>query len=915
VERLASRGAGVTVASSGLSLAIQITATIVLARLLVPADFGLVAMVTTFSLLLTNFGLNGFTEAILQREELDHKLASNIFWICLGAGLFLTLGFASAASLLARLYHNSLVEPVAVGTSITIFITGSSVVHLALLKRAMRFSWLSANDICSRFVSVGVSILLGWAGYGYWALVAGTVAQASIQTIGSWVLCRWVPGPPRRGVPGMVPMVRFAINVYARFTFNYLGRNTDNLLVGWRFGSQTLGFYKKAYDLFALSASQLTAPLTNVAVSALSRFEPNSLPYKQLLLNALAVTALVGMGVGANLTLVGKDVIYVLLGPNWSPAGRMLTFFGPGIGIMLLYQTHGWIHLSIGEANRWFRWGIIEYAFTSLLFVLGLHWGPEGVAVAWTVSFWILTIPALWYAVRPIQLGITEVVAAIWKYVLASLVAAGVTAVVMGSLPSLESASGMGVALARIAVSSLVFLTLYLSSIILLHRGLAPLHLIAGLLQEMALGGKRAYPSAADIAIGGTETPGTLNSRGSSGKPLVSILIPSFNAQEWIADTLRSAIAQTWERKEIIVVDDGSTDATLAIARGFESDIVRVVTQRNQGAAAARNKAISLSEGDYLQFLDADDLLAPDKIAIQMDAVKEVGGKRTLLSSAFGVFQYRHRRAKFVPTELWHDCSPFEWLLCKMGQNTYMQTATWLVSRELAEAAGPWDIRLLSDDDGEYFCRILLASDGVRFVPEAKVYYRGPGLAFGNLSHIGSSTRKLHALWLSMQLHIGYLRSLEDSERVRTACLRYIQTSLIYFYPEQPEIVEQAEQMARDMGGELTPPRLSWKYFWIRTLFGWRLAKLGQRLLLGLRWKLGRSWDKALYRLEHRPSVLDMHNEHRSQTSGTGADATTFSSDELRNGSQTAAMKCANPTSLTDSVSRLTSTVYERKDQ
>ncbi len=110
-------------------------------------------------------------------------------------------------------------------------------------------------------------------------------------------------------------------------------------------------------------------------------------------------------------------------------------------------------------------------------------------------------------------------------------------------------------------------------------------------------------------------------------KALVSILIPAFNAQEWIADTLRSAIAQTWERKEIIVVDDGSTDQTLAIARQFESDFLRVITQKNQGAAAARNLALSLSRGDYLQWLDADDLLAPDKVARQVEECRTLSSK------------------------------------------------------------------------------------------------------------------------------------------------------------------------------------------------------------------------------------------------------------------------------------------------
>lgn len=334
-------------------------------------------------------------------------------------------------------------------------------------------------------------------------------------------------------------------------------------------------------------------------------------------------------------------------------------------------------------------------------------------------------------------------------------------------------------------------------------------------------------------------------------EPLVSILIPAFNAQDWIADTLRSAIAQTWPRKEIIVVDDGSTDQTLAIARQFRSDYVRVVTQENQGAAAARNKAFSLSQGDYIQWLDADDLLAPDKIAKQLETSGHPN-KRTLLSSAWARFMYRYYRAEFLPTDLWCDLSPTEWLVRKLGKNLFMQPATWLVSRELTEAAGPWDTLLLVDDDGEYFCRVLLASDGVRFTPAAKVYYRVSGSA--SLSYIGRSDRKIQAHWRSMQLHIGYLRSLEDSERVRAACVKYLQSSLVHFYPERPDIVQQAENMASDLGGRLEAPRMSWKYHWIELVWGYETAKRTRLRLPQIKQSLMRAWDKALFRIENRRS-------------------------------------------------------------
>jgi glycosyltransferase involved in cell wall biosynthesis len=331
--------------------------------------------------------------------------------------------------------------------------------------------------------------------------------------------------------------------------------------------------------------------------------------------------------------------------------------------------------------------------------------------------------------------------------------------------------------------------------------------------------------------------------------PLVSILIPAFNSQEWIADTIESALAQTWPRKEIIVVDDGSTDQTLAIAQRFASKEVSVIPQKNQGATIARNEAYSLSQGDYIQWLDADDLLARDKIALQMKAVDRGVGNRTLLSSAWGHFMYRSHRAQFVPTSLWCDLAPVEWLLRKLGDNLYMQTATWLVSRELTEAAGPWDNRFRwSDDDGEYFCRVLLASDGTHFVPDARVFYRTTSMA--RLTYAGPREKKMESHMLSMQSHVRYILSLEDSARVRAACLRFLQVGLLAFYPQRPDIVEELENLAGKLGGRLEMPRLRWQYAWIQKLFGWDIGRRAQILLPQLKTSLIRSWDKALYRFD-----------------------------------------------------------------
>lgn len=483
LRRAAVRSVGVTVFAQVLAFAIQMIATIVLARLLAPSDFGVVTMVTTFSVLLASCGQIGFPDAVLQHEKMNHFLASNLFWINLCIAAVLTIAFAAAASLLARFYGDPRVARIAVAASLTIFITSTSVLHLALLKRAMRFSMVSANDIVARMVSVSVSVLLAWSGWGYWALVAGVIAQPLSMSIGAWLLCRWVPAFPRR-VEGTAAMVRFARNVSGRWSISYITQNTDNLLVGWKFGPGSLGFYKKAYDLFSLPFSLLT--VYPVAVSTLSRLNRDPVQYRRYFLGGLSILALIGMGLGAVLTLVGTDLVRLVLGPRWEMAGHIFTFFGPGIGIMLIYSTHGMIHLSLGTTGRFFRWGIIEAIVTCLMFFSGLPWGPVGMALAWTASSWLLILPAFWYAGRPIRLGVTPIIAAIWKSLLASLLAGCACAGIIREIPSLVTAPGAAGALARIVTNSSLFVILYIGAVIVLHRGCAPLYQLGRLVREMA---------------------------------------------------------------------------------------------------------------------------------------------------------------------------------------------------------------------------------------------------------------------------------------------------------------------------------------------------------------------------------------------------------------------------------------------
>ena len=329
---------------------------------------------------------------------------------------------------------------------------------------------------------------------------------------------------------------------------------------------------------------------------------------------------------------------------------------------------------------------------------------------------------------------------------------------------------------------------------------------------------------------------------------LVSILIPAWNAERWIAATIESALAQTWIAKEIIVVDDGSTDRTLAIARGFGDRGVRVITQANQGAATARNTAVRAAHGSYLQFLDADDLLHPRKIEAQLQGAEDGRRSRVLLTCRWGRFFVRPEQARFAPDSLWQDLSPADWIVTKFIDNRFMFPASWLVSRRLADDAGPWNETLSLDDDGEYMCRLVAASQQVRFMPDAECYYR-----IGNSGSLSSqrSDRALQSGYSSMRLCIERLLRLEDSERTRRACVRLLQDNLAHFYPDKADLVDQCRRLARKLGGDLTPPGERFHFMLFRGIFGWRRAKLARSALNDAKLRT-RRWADGLRRVDAR---------------------------------------------------------------
>ncbi len=303
---------------------------------------------------------------------------------------------------------------------------------------------------------------------------------------------------------------------------------------------------------------------------------------------------------------------------------------------------------------------------------------------------------------------------------------------------------------------------------------------------------------------------------------LVSILIPCHNAAPWLAQTLESALAQTWPEKEIIFVDDGSTDGSLELARGYESRGVRVLTQPNRGASAARNAGLREARGGFIQFLDADDLLAPDKIAVQMDRLL-ASPPRHIASGAWARFRRDPREAAFVPEPNWGDLSGLEFLLRHYEAGWMMLPAAWLCPRPLLDEAGPWDERLTLNDDGEYFGRVMLAAAGILFCGTARSYYRS-GLR-RSLSR-RKDVAALRSLGLSTELNCGrMLAAAQDSPRARAAAANGWQRLAFESYPTAPDLAAAAERHAAHLGGSPFPMPAGPAFQRMAHWTGWRLAK------------------------------------------------------------------------------------------
>lgn len=400
------RGGAATLAAQGVRFFLNMTSTVVLARLLTPEDFGLIAMVSAVTGFLMMFSDMGLPLATVQKENIDHAQISTLFWINLAFSFGTALIIVGLAPVIAWFYHETRLIWITVAFAGASVMGGLTAQHQALLTRKMRFGILAISQISTMAVGILAAIVSARYGAGYWSLVIKELAGIFAGGVVVWVACRWHPSLPIRD-SGIRSMLAFGRNLTGFNFLNYIARNADNVLIGRFWGSGQLGLYTKAYGLLMLPINQVTAPIAAVAIPALSRLQNDPEQYRRYYYRAISTIAYITMPIIAMLGALSSEIIRIVLGSQWTGSATIFKVLAFTALIQPVLNPVGWVYISLAQTNRQFQWALFSVPVTVASFIVGLRWGAYGVAVSYTIgSLCVSTVPCLWWAFRHSALSI-----------------------------------------------------------------------------------------------------------------------------------------------------------------------------------------------------------------------------------------------------------------------------------------------------------------------------------------------------------------------------------------------------------------------------------------------------------------------------------------------------------------------------
>lgn len=406
LKRAVIRGGAARLAGQAATFALRIVSLGLLARLLDPKDFGLVGMVTAITGVLTMFRDFGLSSAAVQRSSITHDQISTLFWINIAVGAALTVLVVAAAPAIAAFYGDPQLRPVADVLALGFLFNAAGVQHSALLQREMRFTTITLISVIALAFSSALGIGGAIAGLRYWGLVAMSVASPAIATAGFWIASRWLPGPPRRGAD-----IRSALQFGGGLTLSgilvYLGYNVEKVLIGRFWGADAIGIYGRAYQLVSIPTDNLNSAIGEVVFSALSRIRDNPAQLRTSFIKGFSLILGLTLPVSVACAAFSDDIVSVVLGPGWHDAAPIVRLLAPAVTVVSIINPLGWLIFALGYVARSMKAAPVLATIMISGYVVGLPYGPKGVACAYSVALALWMTPHILWCIHgtPISFG------------------------------------------------------------------------------------------------------------------------------------------------------------------------------------------------------------------------------------------------------------------------------------------------------------------------------------------------------------------------------------------------------------------------------------------------------------------------------------------------------------------------------
>jgi PST family polysaccharide transporter len=404
------RGGAIGVVAQCLRFFLQIAGAAVLARLLAPAEFGLIAMGATVMALVNVLTELNISMAAVQREDLSQNTASALMYLSIGTGVFAFALAAGSSPVAAWFFHDPRLIWIVVGLGAAAPLNGLGAMHIALTMRNMR--WMDVQVISLTGFTGGaiVAIVAAFLGAGYWALIYQSWATALTLAAMAWIICPWRPSRVQDW-SDMRSSLQFGFNITVAGILNYFHQQLDNILIGARWGSVQLGYYSRAYNLLTTPLNFLSGPLGSTMNPAMSRLYIDPPKWRAAYLDALGVTVMLGGAMACLLYGGASPIVDVVLGPRWEQVKPIFSWLMAGGLATMPMSTTSWIYISSGRTNRMLQWAMIGVPIYILSFLIGLPYGALGVAACYSVSRYVAFLPCMWMATRATNVTIPDILA------------------------------------------------------------------------------------------------------------------------------------------------------------------------------------------------------------------------------------------------------------------------------------------------------------------------------------------------------------------------------------------------------------------------------------------------------------------------------------------------------------------------